>query len=505
LTGIVKHLYTDIGKHVTKGQIIAELDLPDVVANLAAAQANLRDSQVKYAQQVSGVSMERVQTAATINQARATEMHSIASLKQSQADLSQQEQQTPADINKAETGLSSAEADMQTAQANKQQADANASSQIATANEQLAQAQANATNSSIQLKRQQALLAQGFVAASVVDAARATDAVNQSQVASAQQNIRIVKQNVNAGVQQAADALTSAQQAVRAARASLAAAKAETYAVTSKQMAVRQAQAQLVQDTAALRSAQAGIANDTLKMQDVAQAQDAAAQAAAQVSYNQAQVAKTIVRTPISGTVLQLAAQQGETLAAGLSAPTLIIVADLSRLQIDVFVDETDIGSVRLGQRADVTVDAFPNMVFHGTVTKVASGSTIQQGVITYDVAIAITGYVGLLKPDMTATATIMTGRKSNVVVVPSEAVKVGTRGSSVSVLKMVNGVPEQTTVHVKTGASDGVNTEILSGVNEGDTIVLASGASSLTGGRRGPASPFGPAPKKTPAKKKGG
>ena len=91
------------------------------------------------------------------------------------------------------------------------------------------------------------------------------------------------------------------------------------------------------------------------------------ARAQAQVDYAKAQVQKTFIRSPISGTVLQLAAQQGETLAAGLSAPTLIIVADLNRLQVDAFVDETDIGKVRLGQEADVTVDAFPQHVFKGT------------------------------------------------------------------------------------------------------------------------------------------
>ena len=79
-------------------------------------------------------------------------------------------------------------------------------------------------------------------------------------------------------------------------------------------------------------------------------------------------------------------------LAAGLSAPTLIIVADLNRLQVDAFVDETDIGKIRVGQQADITVDAFSKRAFKGHITKVASGSTIQQGVITYDVTIALDG-----------------------------------------------------------------------------------------------------------------
>ena len=73
----------------------------------------------------------------------------------------------------------------------------------------------------------------------------------------------------------------------------------------------------------------------------------------------------------------------------GLSAPTLIVVADLNRLQVDAYVDETDIAKVHLGQEADITVDAFPKRPFRGKVTKVASGSTIQNGVITYDVTLS--------------------------------------------------------------------------------------------------------------------
>src|SRR5205823_13191998 len=125
-------------------------------------------------------------------------------------------------------------------------------------------------------------------------------------------------------------------------------------------------EAQVRQAQAALQLAQGNTAQDVLKQQDVQQAREAVKTAEAQVEYNNAQVAKTSIKSPISGTVLQLAAQQGETLAAGLSAPTLILVADLDRLQVDAFVDETDIGKVRLGLEADVTVDAYPGYVIKG-------------------------------------------------------------------------------------------------------------------------------------------
>jgi len=323
ITGRIKRLYADVGSQVKAGQIIAELDLPDIQAQLNQATANLAAAKTKLIQQQSGVAMQNTQTSSAIAQARAQ---------------------------------------LRSAQANLRDVQAGADLQVATAQQDLAQAQAMARNSSVNLKRQQALLQRGFVAAQVVDQAQADDAVNQSKVRAAQSNIQLVKAKVAADLQNARDQVATAQ--------------------------------------AALNTAQANTAQTVLKQQDIQQAREAVRVAQAQVDYAKAQVQKTYIRTPISGTVLQLAAQQGETLAAGLSAPTLIIVADLTRLQVDAFVDETDIGKVRLGQEASVTVDAFPRQAFRGHVTKIASGSTIQQGIVTYDVTIAIEDPKHRLRPD---------------------------------------------------------------------------------------------------------
>ncbi len=252
------------------------------------------------------------------------------------------------------------------------QADTNL--EVASANEQLTQAQANEKNSSLNLARNQALLAKGYVAQSVIDQAQATETVNQSQVASAQQNVGLVKQKVATDLQSAKDAVTQAQQNLDASNAALAAAKAETYVNASKQADVRDAQATVNQLKATLQQALGNQANDVIKTEDLALTKDAMQAAQEQIAYNQAQVDKTIIRTPISGTVLQLAMQQGETLAAGLQSPTLVVVCDLNRLEIDAYVDETDIGKVRLGQEADCTVDAFPKKIFKGHVFKIASG-----------------------------------------------------------------------------------------------------------------------------------
>jgi HlyD family secretion protein len=474
ITGRIKKLYADVGSHVRAGQVIAELDLPDIQAQLGQAAANLATARTKLVQQETGVSMQRTQTSSAVQQAREAVRGAQAKLAAATAAARLQSAQTPADIKRAKTALAVAQAALSTAKSNLAQVQASANLQIATAQEQLKQAQANAHNSALNLRRLQALLQKGFVAASTVDEAQAAATVNQSQVDAAQQNVQLVTAKVAADLQAARDQVVQAQQNVGAAQAALAAAQAGTYQDAAKLADVNDARAQVRQAEANLKTALANTTNNVLKQQDVQQAREAVHLAQAQVDYAKAQVQKTYIRTPISGTVLQLAAQQGETLAAGLSAPTLIIVADLDRLQVDAFVDETDIGKVRVGQKADMTVDAFPHHHFKGRVVKIAAGATIQQGVVTYEVTVAIRDRKHRLRPDMTASTTIDTGTRSNVLLVPSEAIKLGVRGTTVNVLTREYGRTRVERQRVKMGGSDGVYTEIRQGLHEGQTVVLA-------------------------------
>ncbi len=492
ITGRIKRLYADVGSFVKAGQVIAELDLPDIQAQLAQAQANLAAARTRLAQQESGVGMQRTQTSSAVAGAQAELRSAEARLASAQAASTLQNAQTPTTIKRAQTGLAAAQAALSTAKSNLVQTEAGANLQIQNAQEDYNQAVATATNASLNLNRQRELLTRGFVAASIVDAAQSTNAVSQSQVLAANQRIQLTKQKVAADTQSARDAVTQAQQNVEAAQAALEAARADTYQDKARLADVDSARALAVQSRANLRQALGNTTQDILKQQDIQQAREAVKAAQAQVDYNQAQSDKTFIRSPISGTVLQLASQQGETLAAGLSAPTLIIVADLKRLQVDVYVDETDIGKARMGQEADVKVDAFPKRVFKGKVTKIASGSTIQQGVVTYDVTVAIEDPKHQLKPDMTASVTLQTGKRTNVLLIPSESVKVMSRGAMVNILPPgEKAEPVKRTI--KTGASDGVNTEVRDGLKEGEVVVLAGMADPSRKQGPGASNPFGP------------
>lgn len=452
ITGRIKDLYVDIGTHVTAGQIIAVLDLPDInaqynqsVAALAAARASsqasaasvqaataaLQTARQVYAQQVSGVSLQQTTTTT--------------------------------DIRKAQAGLASA-------QATYNQDAKTAGAQVAAAQAAVNQAQATYTNAVTFLNREKALLVRGYVAKQDVDNAQAQANVAAAQLDSAVQNLALVRTKT-------ATALQTDQAAVQNAEAVLAAARAETAQNTIKAQQVAAAQAAVQQAQAVVQQAQASYQQSLAAIQ----------QAQANVAFELAQYNKTIIRTPITGTVTTLSAQQGETVAAGLSAPTLVTVVNLDRLQVNAYVDETDIGSVRIGQPALITVDAYPNQQFTGQVVKIAAGGTLQQNVVTYDTTIALANPKGLLKPSMSATVSITVKSHRNVALVPIEAVKyIGTT----PVVYVVDSNKNITAHPVVTGISDDTNTEILRGVQVGDIIVLAGYPPSGTSPR---ISIFGP------------
>jgi HlyD family secretion protein len=503
ITGVIKRLYADVGSKVTKGQIIAELDLPDLKDQYDESIAAYQSAQTKLQQTITGVSMTDTQIQMALAEAKAGVVSAQAKLADSQATANQQVVQTPTDIRKAQTALDSANAALATAKATLVQTQDGANLNVATAKEQLTQAQANEADSDVTLKRDQSLLAQGYVAQGVVDQAQATETVDASLISAAQENLTLTQQKVTADLETARDGVAEAVQTVASSKAALAAAKSEVYTSQARLADVVDSRAAEVQAEQSVQTALGNLAQVEQEQQTVEQAREAVAEAKATADYNEVQVQKSYIRTPISGTVLQLAEQQGETIAAGLSAPTLIVVADLKRLEIDTYVDETDIGSIKLGQQAQVVVDAYPKHTFNGTVTKIISGSTIQNGVVTYDVIISIKeDRRHSLKPDMTATATIQTGTINNVLIVPSVAVQLGMHGATVGTLQSVDGKLQLAQTRVQTGGSDGVNTEIRSGLTEGETIVVAGGQQ---GRGFGPANPFGPQQKPASSGSSGG
>jgi len=195
-------------------------------------------------------------------------------------------------------------------------------------------------------------------------------------------------------------------------------------------------------------------------------------QAAAAVRVLAAQVSYATIRAPISGIISSVATQEGETVAAGLNSPTFVTIIDLQKLQVDAFVDETDIGKIRVGQKATFTVDSFPDREFNASVQAIYPKAVIMDNVVYYDVVHRIDEpLTGQLRPEMTTNVIISLDARKGVLAVPVHAVSREQGKSVVYILR--NGQPERQTVRV--GWKDSEWIEIVGGLKEGDKVVIRS------------------------------
>ena len=209
---------------------------------------------------------------------------------------------------------------------------------------------------------------------------------------------------------------------------------------------VASAQAQLRQAQATLRNAEldyrrkAGLGNDQLVARaDVDLARAARDQAQAQVNAAQAQIRqqaastqtsrlnlqRTVIRSPVDGVVLTRTVEPGQTVAASLQSPELFKIAeDLSKMKIELAVDESDIGQVKAGQAVGFTADAFPDRQFRGTVEQVRLSATTTNNVVTYPVVVTVDNGDGTLLPGLTVNAEIEVSKRSNVLKVGNAALR---------------------------------------------------------------------------------
>src|SRR5229473_4654555 len=222
------------------------------------------------------------------------------------------------------------------------------------------------------------------------------------------------------------------------------------------------------------------------------------------------------ITSPIDGVVISRSVDVGQTVAASLQAPIIFMIAnDLTKMQIDSNVAEADVGVVAIDQNVDFTVDAFPTHIFHGKVTQVRNAPITVQNVVTYDTVIGVSNPDLKLKPGMTANVSILIAHRDNVLQIknaalryrPADATPTEARSTSASspsgalssggrerrsgertLYVLSGGRPKPT--QIKTGISDGISTEVLEGLKEGDRVVTAE-LTSASSSSSSAANPF--------------
>lgn len=228
--------------------------------------------------------------------------------------------------------------------------------------------------------------------------------------------------------------------------------------------------------------------------------------AAADLTIQETDLAKSTIYAPIDGIVLTRDVDPGQTVASSLSAPVLFVIAeDLTTMVLKAAIDEADIGAVKKDQKARFTVDAYPDRTFDATISDISFASVATDNVVTYDAKLAVDNRDLSLRPGMTATVTIVTREADGVITVPSAAFRFRppvvqqSRGWSLDSLfggRRMGRIFERRsptvagdgsrTIHllrggepvatrVRTGATDGEDTEILSGIEEGDPVIVGT------------------------------
>ncbi|MBQ7424542.1 MAG: efflux RND transporter periplasmic adaptor subunit [Prevotella sp.] len=214
------------------------------------------------------------------------------------------------------------------------------------------------------------------------------------------------------------------------------------------------------------------------------QAKEQVATARESVAKAQTNLGYATITSPIDGVVLSKAVEEGQTVASSFSTPELFVIAqDLTDMRVIADIDEADIGGVKEGQRVTFTVDAFPDDTFEGTVTQVRQEATTSSNVVTYEVVISAPNSDLKLKPGLTANVTIFTMEKNNVLTVSSKALRFTPNAAILDKNQTIEDcegdhklwTKEGNTFKahkVEIGTTNGVLTEIVSGISKGTEVL---------------------------------
>jgi HlyD family secretion protein len=274
---------------------------------------------------------------------------------------------------------------------------------------------------------------------------------------------------------------------------------------------VATAKAQLVKDRANLTYSQVSYQRNSKLLERGGASQEALDiaknaydQAQAQIVFDEASIKQheaaleaaqvnleyTEIISPVDGTVVSRDVTVGQTVAASFQTPTLFLIAtDLTKMEVDTNVSESDIGAVKTGDKTTFTVEAYPERIFEGVVTQVRQAPQTVQNVVTYDVVVGVENKDLLLKPGMTATTRIVTAERGNVLRVPDQALRFSPVGLGTAsgqsglpsgqgrVWVMNDGWPQE--VSLKLGLDDDTYTEVVEGTLKLGDEVIVGGQSS--------------------------
>jgi HlyD family secretion protein len=439
--GELAFLGVDVGSRVKKDEILARIDPLDVQLTLNNAKADEVSAKAREAQSGKNYQLQVLQSGISVKDAQAALLSAKANVKLAETRLQTAKLQSDAQPELTKSAIASAKANLDQALTNRRQLDATLQQQRASAKATLDQAVANRRNAGLNLERQKSLLEKGFVSQQAVDTAQANLDVTEASVQTARTKVDTIDMELKSTVEAADSRIAQTKAAYEQAQAG-------AVDVKNRENAVREAESSLLVSKAALARAEmtieqsnAALINNDIRKFDIDANKATIARAKAGLFNAETSLARTIIRAPMDGVVLQKFAEQGTIIASALgmnsSGQNLLQIGDTSKMYVDVTVDETDIAAVEEGQNVDVAIEAYPGMPFEGKVIRIDPQAVVLQNVTSVHVRVEVDNSVptfALLKPGMNATCEFVMEKTESAVRVPNEAVREDNDGKFVEI-----------------------------------------------------------------------
>jgi HlyD family secretion protein len=546
--GKVVLLAVDVGDWVKKGDLIAKIDPTDTRAAYTQALADMHSAQAQLTEAQTQSQAQPALTLSAIAQAQATYDGAVADLRLLQTATQPRDRaDAQAALDKATAALAAAQENFsRLTESTQPTARIQAQSDLDQANAALEQSQANlrrlkqatlpqalaqartsldSAKSNLQmaqnnLARQQAMLAKGYVSLSTVDAAQNNVDTAQAAFTAAQEQVHTITDDQAAQLHAAEDQVEQAQAARAAAqrkweaidedqaaerRASQAAVQEAQADLTSAQRhwstldqdqaaELASARAKLTQAQGALESARVNAVQDRVRAAEVYNQKGQTIKAQALVDQTRTALSYATITAPRDGVILKKDVEAGSIIASALNAMTsegmpIVELGDLSTMYVDASVDETDLADIRLGQKVEMTVDALEGKTLAGQVTRVDPQATTSSSITTVKVEIEVLDHDRRLLPGLTATCRFLASEKDNVLTLPAAAIQ----EKDGKWYALLPATPSPRTVLVEVGLQGDDTVEIISGLNEGDQVMVQTPSASTSAG--GPSGDMPPPP----------
>lgn len=475
--GRVLKIFVRPGDRVAVGAPLATVDPTEVSRQVASVQAQLQSSQAGLSQSRESYQLTLQTTALAVRRAEIGLENSKVSLREAGVNVKDAE----VGLKDADVGLENAKVGITQAQKRVEQAAAPTRSQdVQQAEQSVRRIQAQLVDARRTLARRQLLFGKGFIAQQEVDSSQTQIDLAEADLASAQERVALLKEGPRK------EDIAPAQIGVDTAKMSVETAKVrvETAKIRVEQSKVRYNQAQVAVKTAEVQLAteRANARQAQVRSKDILRSQADVAQNENRVAEQSVLLAETRIVAPIAGEVTGKYLEEGELVASATAGfaqgAAIVTIADLTKMQVKVNVNEVDVSRLSVGLPVEIRVDGIQEVTFHGRVVSLAPASltSTQQSqtssasgnIVRFEVKIAVTERDKRLRPGMTAGVDILLNKKDSVLVLPAEALRPGNK------VMVVTGTGEKVQKierSVTLGLKDEARVEIISGLKPGDKV----------------------------------